>query len=83
VVRRKYVEESFEPWMVFGESRDGARCDIVEGVDGGDVAYGIEKEQAARIIRMHNRVTEALADALMLIPDEDVAYGILEKIRKL
>lgn len=66
-MKEKYVDGRFPRWMIFGESSDGSQVDIAT-IDG-DVAEGIAKPQAEKLIAEYNRIQQAFG-GLALAFDE-------------
>jgi hypothetical protein len=61
-VKEKYVVEKFPRWFIFGENIVFDTVDVSNG--GGDVITGVDRKAALRLIEEHNKVVDALVDAL-------------------
>lgn len=66
-MRRKYVEERFKPWFVFGESID--HVDIAD-VDG-DRLECVPRRLADKILDEHDRLIEAIGDIALAFAEAD------------
>lgn len=76
-MREKYIDESFPPWFIFGESRDGKHVDIY---DGNDIATNIPRDEAEKIIAKHNALQMVLVRAINTFP-ADEQWKVLDALR--
>ncbi len=67
-MRPKYIEERYPRWFIFGHRVDGSGVDISDGEC--DVATGIPERAAGELIKEHNRIVDALVEAVMDLTPE-------------
>lgn len=71
-MRRKYVEERYRPWFVFGGSN--GYVDISDGDR--DVLSGVPETMAQTIIDEHNRLIDVIGDTALAFDEADSgAFG--------
>jgi hypothetical protein len=79
-MRRKYVEERFKPWFVFGELPDSV--DIAD-VDG-DRLQGVPRRLVAPLLAEHDRLIDAIGDLALAFaeaaPDAFTAFWYGPKV---
>lgn len=76
-MKRKYIEEDFRKYFIFGEHEDGC-VDVSDG--NGDIAIHVFKKEVDRLISDRDKVVDALIYAINANGDQD--YGVLQTIRR-